>query len=96
MFVLAAFAGTLSRVLLFEKGLLPEPVALLIAISLVFLMFRLFGKRFTPVASMTLVPFVVPADDILLMPILTAIGAAYLILMARLCFIRDIWIEEKS
>ena len=45
MLVLAAFAGTLSRVLLFEKGLLPKPVALLIDISLVFLMFRLYGKR---------------------------------------------------
>ncbi len=45
---------------------------------------------------MALVPFVVPADAVLVMPILTAIGAVYLIHMARLCFIRDMRIEEKS
>ncbi len=87
MLVLAALFGTAARVLLCGHWMLPEPVGVFVAVGLVFLMFGVMGKRLAPAASMSIIPFVVPTDVAPLMPLLAAIGASYLIVVARIFFI---------
>lgn len=88
MLVLAAAAGGLFRTLFCVQWGLPVPIATVATEILVFEMFALFGKRFAPAAAMALIPFVVPAQAALWQPLYTAIGAAYVMAVAFLFFIK--------
>lgn len=88
MLVLAAAAGGFSRALLCGLWGLPVPVVTIVAEVLVFVMFAVWGKRFAPAAAMALIPFVVPAPAAVWQPLYTAMGAAYVMLVAYLFFIR--------
>lgn len=88
MLLLAVFFGVASRLWLSISMGIAEPFSLLVAETLVFLMFRCFGKRFAPAAAMALIPFVVSVDAVSFLPLYIAIGATYVVLVARLFFIK--------
>jgi hypothetical protein len=89
MLLMAAVFGSVGQWLLHLTLGIPEPIAVLVAEGLVFLMFHIVGKRFAPAAALALMPFVVPHDIAPYFPIFAIVGATYFILVAHLFFIRE-------
>lgn len=92
MIVACALIGTLCEGVLHQLWSIPQALTAALDAILVLLLFGLRGKYFAPAMALSLVPMIVTSyfdgGAVYVYPLYVALGAAYFIIMARLCFIR--------
>lgn len=86
MIVLCACIGTFSVSVLHETWQCPLWICSLLTTSVILSFFHGIGKYFAPALALALVPQIIPATESPFFPIYVAIGAAYFIGMAKICF----------
>jgi len=81
----AALLGTGAQLLADSFGL-STTVCFTIALSLLFTIFELVGRRFAPAAAILLIPSLVPVTELTLFPVWATLGAILFIFLSMLLF----------